>query len=41
MSALMAGPGGWFLTPEGAVIHRVEGTAVVADVDAHGDGGEQ
>ncbi len=29
---LVAGPDGWWLAPEGAVVHRDERTAVVADV---------
>ena len=31
-SGLVAGPDGWWLAPEGAVVHPVERTAVIADV---------
>src|SRR5437879_10970653 len=45
MTALLAGPGGWWLTPEAAAIHPAERTAVIADVHlgyewARGSGGD-
>ncbi len=44
-SVLVPGPGRWWLAPEGAVIHRAERTAVIADVHlgyewARGTGGD-
>jgi uncharacterized protein len=45
MTGLLKGPGGWWLAPEGAVVHRAERAAVVADVHlgyewARGQGGD-
>lgn len=45
MIGLHEGPGGWLLAPEGAAVHPVERTAVVADVHlgyewARGEGGD-
>lgn len=42
---LVEGPGGWWLAPEGAVVHRGEGVVVVADVHlgyewSRGEGGD-